>query len=288
MVGQLAEKVAVITGGSAGIGKATVELFVEQGARVIVGDINPDGRELENLDPERVLFVSTDVSDDAAVGQLVAAAVERFGRLDVMFNNAGANGDLSPLLELTATGFDETHGLLARSVLSGHRHSARQFVKQGGGGSIITTSSAAGLQGGWAGTAYTAAKHAVIGIARQATVELAPYGIRSNVICPGFTMTERVAKAFGGPAGQEREYLAFLEEKLAMAQPLGRVGKPRDIAHVAAFLASDASSFMCGAVIPVDGGASSTYPVRFWDIAQQAAAEFSSLKNVERSPSPVN
>lgn len=275
MPNQLTDKVAVVTGGSTGIGRATVEKFVEEGAAVVVGDINDAlGMRVQEINPKRILYVHADVSDDGAVAALVQAAVKRFGRLDVMFNNAGANGDLSPLLDLTASGFDSSFILLARSVLSGHRYAARQFLAQGTPGSIISTSSAAGLQGGWSGVAYTAAKHAIIGIVRQAAVELGKFHIRSNAICPGFTMTERVAYAFGSPEGRAPEFLDLIRARLAPAQPLGRVGMPSDIAGAAVFLASDASSFISGIALPVDGGATAAYQCDFMKMAREAAAEF--------------
>ena len=185
MAGKLDGKVAVITGGASGIGLASVELFVAEGARVVVGDIQDDlGAALQASFPRDVLYRRCDIMDDAAIGALVGAAVHRFGKLDVMFNNAGAGGDFSPMIDLTPTGLDKTLALLTRSVLSGHTHAARQFRSQGSGGSIITNASAAALEGGWSAAAYTIAKHAVLGIVRQATAEFGPLGIRSNAICP--------------------------------------------------------------------------------------------------------
>jgi NAD(P)-dependent dehydrogenase (short-subunit alcohol dehydrogenase family) len=275
MAGRLAGKVAVITGGVSGIGLASVELFVAEGARVAVGDIQDDlGAKLQARYPKDVLYQRCDISDDAAIGALVNAAVSRFGRLDVMFNNAGSGGDFAPMIELTPAGFDKTLALLTRSVLSGHQHAARQFQKQGTGGSIITNASAAALQGGWSAAGYTIAKHAVIGIVHQATAELGPLGIRSNAICPGVIMTPLMAKAFGVPMERSEEFQEFLGKRFAKVHPIGRVGHPKDIAEAAVFLASDASSFIAGVALPVDGGAMAVTLSSFGVDAPQAAKEF--------------
>ena len=275
MAGRLTGKVAVITGGSSGIGLASVELFVAEGARVAVGDVQDDlGAALQARFPKDVVYVHTDVTDDDAVGALVQTAVSRFGKLDVMFNNAGAGGDFAPLMELSSAGLDRTLAINTLSVVSGHKHAARQFQKQGSGGSIISTASAAGLQGGWSAAAYTIAKHAVIGIVRQAVAEFAPLGIRSNAICPGVIMTPIMASAFGVPKERSDEFMAFLAKRFANVHPIGRTGRPRDIAEVAAFLASDAAEFMTGAILPVDGGATAVTTSSFGVDAAAATKEF--------------
>ena len=275
MAGRLTGKVAVITGGCSGIGLASVELFIAEGARVAVGDVQDDlGAALQARFPKDVVYVHTDVTDDDAVGALVQTAVSRFGKLDVMFNNAGAGGDFAPLMELSSAGLDRTLAINTLSVVSGHKHAARQFQKQGTGGSIISTASAAGLQGGWSAAAYTIAKHAVIGIVRQAVAEFAPLGIRSNAICPGVIMTPIMASAFGVPKERSDEFMAFLAKRFANVHPIGRTGRPRDIAEVAAFLASDAAEFMTGAILPVDGGATAVTTSSFGVDAAAATKEF--------------
>ena len=275
MAGKLAGKVAVITGGTSGIGLASVELFVAEGARVVVGDIqDAAGAALQARFPNDVRYVHTDVSDDDAVGALVKAAVDAFGKLDVMFNNAGAGGDFAPMTELTSAGLARTLALLTGSVVSGHKHAARQFKKQGTGGSIISTASAAGLQGGWSATAYTVAKHAVVGVVRQAVAELGPVGIRSNAICPGVIMTPIMASAMGVPKERSDEFCEFLAKRFANIHPIGRVGRPRDIAEAAVFLASDSSEFMTGVILPVDGGATAVTQGSFGADAAEATKEF--------------
>ena len=191
-----------------------------------------------------------------------------------MFNNAGNQGDGSALTDLSADGLDRTFGLLTRSVGLGHKYAARQFQAQGSGGSIISTTSVAGLQGGWAGASYTIAKHAVIGVVRQAVAELAPLGIRSNAIAPGTIMTPIMANAFGVPAERAAAFLDHLYVELGPRLPIGRVGMPEDVADVAVFLASDLSRYVTGTVIPVDGGASAVTQGTFGTDVVRAAQEF--------------
>ena len=275
MTGRLEGKVAVITGGVSGIGLASVELAVAEGARVVVGDIQDDlGNALQDRFKGSVLYKSTNIMDDAAIGALVDHAVTHFGKLDVIYNNAGAAGDTASMLDLTPEGADKTLVLLTRSVLSGHKYAARQFIKQGTPGSIVSTASAAGLEGGWSFAAYTVAKHAVIGVVHQAVAELGKLGIRSNAICPGVIMTPIMAAAFGVPAKDAPDFEAFLHKRLGPTQPSGRLGVPRDIAEVFVFLASDASSYVSGAAIPVDGGCTSVTMGSFTPDVIKAASDF--------------
>ncbi|MFF0109914.1 SDR family NAD(P)-dependent oxidoreductase [Streptomyces hirsutus] len=275
MTGLLDGKVAIITGGASGIGRASVERFVAEGAKVAIADIQDElGASIADRLGDAALYVRTDVTDEAAIEALVATTVERFGKLDVMFNNAGAQGDSSPITELSAAGFDKTLALLTRSVVLGHKYAARQFQAQGTGGSIVTTASAAGLQGGWSAAGYTIAKHAIVGVVRQAVAELAPLGIRSNAIAPGIIMTEIMARTFGVPLEEADGFSAFLADRLGSTQPLGRVGFPEDIAKAAVFLASDLSDYVTGTVIPVDGGATSITQGTFATEVVAAAQEY--------------
>jgi NAD(P)-dependent dehydrogenase (short-subunit alcohol dehydrogenase family) len=275
--GQLAGKVAVITGGVSGIGRGAVELFVRQGAKVVIGDISDKaGSALADSLPD-VEYLHADVTREADVEALVAAAVARFGRLDVMFNNAASAGDQSSILDLDANGMDHTMRLVAGSVVAGHRFASRQFIAQGTGGSIISTASGASFQGGWSPTAYTIGKHAVVGIVRQAAGELGRHGIRTNAIAPGIIMTPIMCRTFGIPVEHAAAFIEHVADRLKHHQPLGRVGRPRDIALAAAFLASDASEWITGTVLPVDGGlVAVTHSTLLADIgqaAQQFAAE---------------
>jgi NAD(P)-dependent dehydrogenase (short-subunit alcohol dehydrogenase family) len=271
----LAGKVAVITGAASGIGRGSAELFVAEGARVVAADIDDElGATLQEQFPGSLVYVHTDVTNEADIAAAVDRAMSEFGKLDIMFNNAGAQGDPAPLLEIESEGFDKTIALLTRSVVLGHRYAAQQFRRQGTAGSIVSTASAAGLQGGWSAAGYTIAKHAVVGVVRQAVAELAPLGIRSNAIAPGIIRTPIMARSVGVPEDQAEAFSDFLEEKLGHSQPIGRLGLPSDIAEAALWLGSDASSFVTGVVLPVDGGATSTYAGGFAADVVAAAQEF--------------
>lgn len=271
----LTDKVAIVTGGTSGIGLATVERFVAEGASVAIADIQDDlGGAIADRLGDGVLYVHTDVTEEAAIEALVDATVDRFGKLDVMYNNAGAQGDPSTLLEIGSDGFDATIALLTRSVVLGHKYAGRQFQAQGSGGSIISTASAAGLQGGWSALGYTVAKHAVVGIVRQAVAEFGDARIRSNAIAPSIIMTPIMARTFGVPPERAEEFAEFLSERLGSTQPIGRTGTPDDVAKVATFLASDLSDYVTGTVTPVDGGATAVTQGTFSTDVVAAAAEF--------------
>jgi len=275
MSGQLEGKVAIITGGASGIGLTAAHAFIREGAQVAIADIQDELGELASAElGENAIYVHADVTDDDAVANLVAATVERFGRIDVMFNNAGAGGDPSPFVDITTEGLDKTLALLTRSVVLGHKHATRQFDAQGGGGTIISTTSAAGLEGGWGNTTYTIAKHAVVGVVHAAAAELAPKGIRSNAIAPGIIMTPLYARTFGVPMTEAEGFAQFLTTELAGTQPIGRVGQPEDIAGAAVFLASDAASFISGVTLPVDGGATAINQGTFATEVVEAAERY--------------
>lgn len=275
MAGRLEGKVAVITGGANGIGRATAEAFVAEGAKVVVGDLaDEQGRDLEGRYDGELTYRHTDVTVESEVEALVRTAVEKYGRLDIMFNNAGTGGDPASFQEITQDGFNKTMNLLATAVVLGHKYAARQFVAQGSGGSIISTSSVAGLQGGQSTLAYTAAKHAVVGIVREATAQLAPLGIRSNAIAPGITMTPIMGASFGIPREQDDDFKELLAERLADKQPAGRVGQPEDLANAVVYLASDESAWVTGVVLPVDGGQTSISMGGWLAAAGQAGADF--------------
>lgn len=277
MAGLLEGKVTIVTGGTSGIGRATVERYVAEGAKVAIADIqDAAGAQLADELGDAAIYVHTDVTDEADIEALVAKTVDAFGTLDVIYNNAGAQGDPSPILEIGSDGFDKTLALLTRSVVLGHKYAARQFQAQGTGGSIISTASAAALQGGWSAAGYTIAKHAVVGVVRQSVAELAPLGIRSNAIAPGIIMTPIMARSFGVPMDEAEQFADFLAERLAGSQPIGRTGTPDDIAKVATFLASDLSEFVVGAVLPVDGGATAVTQGSF---AADAAAAAQAYQN---------
>ena len=275
MTGRLEGKVAVITGAASGIGKAAAELFVAEGAKVLAADIADEaGTALQSANEGALVYQHTDVTSEESIEAAIAGAVSSFGKLDIVFNNAGAQGDPAPLTEITGEGFDKTLALLIRSAVLGTKHAARQFRAQGTPGSIVNTASAAAIQGGWSAAGYTIAKHAVVGLVRQAAAELGPLGIRSNAIAPGIIRTPIMARSFGIPLDQAEEFSAFLEERLGPDQPIGRLGLPEDIAEAALWLGSDASSYVNGSVVTVDGGSTSVYAGTFASGVTAAAEEF--------------
>ncbi len=250
MAGRLDGKVAVITGGGNGIGRATVLRFLAEGARVVAADVNETtGKEMMALAAQaghgdRVRFVRADVCVEAEVEAMIALATSAFGRLDCVFNNAGIVGAFGPITHIDVEDWDDTFAVLVRGVFLGTKHGVRAMKAQGHGGSIINTASIAGLSGGDGPQAYSAAKAAVINLSRANAVELAPDRIRVNAICPGGILTPLLHR--GSPE-------AF-EALLAQLQPWPDAGKPEHIAAAALFLASDDSEFVTGSALVVDGG----------------------------------
>lgn len=251
MSGRLAGRVAVITGGGSGIGRATVLRFLQEGAAVVVADYNTQtGEETVELAQQagyegQVRFVRTDVAQEADVRRAVEAAVESFGRLDCMFNNAGVAGAFGPITHIAVEDWDYTFAVLVRGVFLGIKHAARVMKKQGQGGSIINTASIAGLSGGDGPQAYSAAKAAVINLSQSTAIELAPDRIRVNAICPGGVLTPLLHRGNPDPVA------SFLKT----FQPWPEAGQPEHIAAVAAFLASEDARFVTGTAIVADGGA---------------------------------
>jgi NAD(P)-dependent dehydrogenase (short-subunit alcohol dehydrogenase family) len=275
MAGRLDGKVAVITGGTSGIGAASADLFVREGARVVIAGRNDaNGAAMESAHAGSIVYQKTEVRDDRQIAALVDRAVDHFGRLDVFFNNAGAQGELADFFDIEPDPFDDAMRYLLGAYVSGHKYAARQFRSQGSGGSIISTSSAAGLLGGYAPLSYTSAKHAISGLAKAATAELGPYGIRSNVISPGVTLGPMNAESNGVPREEAEAYIDFVGERAAQLQPLGRVGRPVDIAHAAVFFASDESSWISGVTLAVDGGATSVIGNPPKPVMREAAAAY--------------
>jgi NAD(P)-dependent dehydrogenase (short-subunit alcohol dehydrogenase family) len=243
---RLDHKVAVITGAASGMGQATAIRFAGEGAAVVVADLNAEGgaatvRECRE-NGGRAIFQKTDVAAEADLKALIDRAVDEFGRLDIMFNNAGFVGALGPLEELSAEAWDKTHAVLLRGVFFGIKH-AIPAMRKAGGGSIISTASIAGMRGGFGPTIYSAAKAGVINLTQCAAVELGKDRIRVNCICPGGIHTSI--------AGARTDRGA---EALAQSQPIRRAGQPEDIANMALFLASDESEWITGASMLVDGG----------------------------------
>ena len=247
-------KVAVITGGGSGIGQRTVERAVEAGWRVILADIrDAPSRSVAARLGDAVRFIHCDVTVEADIKAAIALAVDTWGRLDLMFNNAGAGGDPNPVETLSVEGWDFTMNLLLRSVMLGIKH-ATPVMKRQGGGSIVSTASVAGLVPGSTGTAYGVAKSGVVFLTKAAALELAGDRIRVNCICPGLIATPIFTRAMDLPTQVLDSVVAQVAPLLDDSQPLPRGGRPDDIAEAVLWLADDRAGFVTGVALPVDGG----------------------------------
>lgn len=251
MTGQLEGKVAVITGAASGMGLATAERFVAEGAGVIIADFNAEaGAEAADRLGDRCRFTKCDVAVEDDVAAAIALATDAFGRLDVVFNNAGVGGAFGPITEIEASDWDETFHILTKGVFLGIKHAARVMIEQGTGGSIINTASIAGMGGGAGPQAYSAAKAAVINLTETTAVELAPHRIRVNAIRPGLIFTPLMH------SGDEEDAERVMSEN----QPMKMRGEGTHIAGAALWLAGDDSTFVTGESITVDGGLMASGP----------------------------
>jgi len=244
-------KVAIITGGASGMGRASSLLFAQAGANVVVADLNDAGGEevakLASESGNQAVFQHTDVSVESDIEALVARATETFGRLDIMFNNAGIGGAVGPLEDVPVEDWDRTQAVCLRGVFLGMKHAAAP-LRAAGGGSIISTSSIGGLEGSAGMFSYSVAKAGVVHLTRCAALEFARDRIRVNCIAPGGISTP-ILFGIGGNNKQE------VDAGLANFQAYPHVGQPEDIANAALFLASDAAAFITGHTLVVDGGA---------------------------------
>lgn len=264
LAGQLAGKVAVITGAACGIGRATAELFVAEGARVVLGDINRDaGDDLARALGDAAVFCHADVAEAEDVQALVDMAVERFGDLDVMFNNAGVScHPCTAFLDDDFRDFDRVMRINVLATVLGTQRAARHMARRGGGGAIVNNASIAGLIPGLAMLSYRASKVAAIHASKSMAIDLAQYGIRVNCLAPGHIPTDLNAFA---PDGAPPELVERIRQAMQPAwdvnKPLKRTGTPQDVAQAVLFLASDRSAQITGAVLAVDGGISAGDPV---------------------------
>jgi NAD(P)-dependent dehydrogenase (short-subunit alcohol dehydrogenase family) len=254
MAGRLDGKVAVITGGASGMGFATAHRFVAEGARVVLADLNEaTGAEaLASFDDQALVrFERVDVAVEDDVARMIAVAADAFGRVDVVFNNAGVGGAFGAVTDLHVEDWDYTFAVLVRGVFLGIKHGARQMQAQGWGGSIVSTASIAGLSGGGGPLCYSAAKAAVVNLTKAAALELAPDRIRVNAIAPGTILTPLMDG--GNPERTVERLVPFVPWP-------DTVGQPEDIANAALFLASDEASYVTGETLVVDGGLTAAGP----------------------------
>lgn len=251
MSGRLSDKVAIITGAARGIGKVAAKLFAEEGAKVVIADIDESGgnqtaEEIQSAGGQ-AFFQHTDLTDAVQVERLIQATVEKFGRLDILYNNAALN-HFAQIVDTEEEDWDRVMTVNVKSVFLCCKY-AIPVMKEGGGGAIVNTGSAAALVGLRNLAVYTASKGAVLQLTRNMALDYAKDGIRVNALCPGVTateMTEKVIEADPDPVAARARFDRVI--------PRGTMASPIEIARVALFLASDEASYITGAAIPADGG----------------------------------
>ena len=249
MAETLSGKVALVTGGSSGIGRATALVFAGQGARVVVADVGVDGGEetvslIRNAGGEAT-FVKTDVTQAVDIENLIHKTVETYGQLDCAFNNAGIAGDLSLTADCSEEHWNRVISINLRGVWLCMKHEITHMLTHGSG-AIVNTASVLGLVGMIGQIAYVAAKHGVVGLTKTAALEYAKSGIRVNAVCPGVIQTPMVESVINAQPE--------LTEGLLTLEPIGRLGQPEEIAETVVWLCSDAASFVTGHAMASDGG----------------------------------
>lgn len=240
-------KVAIVTGGSSGIGRATAIAFAKKGAKVVVADWIENFETmdlLENLGGN-ALFVKCDVSKNEDVKSLIEKTIKLFGRLDYAFNNAGIEGNAAPVQDCSEENWDKTIGVNLKGVWLCMKYQIPEMLKHGKG-AIVNCSSVAGLIGFNGLPAYVASKHGVIGLTKTAALECAKLGIRVNAVCPGVIQTPMIDRLTGKTEEGIKQFTAF--------EPVGRFGQPEEIANAVIWLCSDDASFVTGIAMPIDGG----------------------------------
>src|SRR5579884_1069398 len=250
MAGILEGKVALITGAGSGIGRATAKIFAREGAHLMIIDVAAVAAQ-ETLEAVRqlgakALCLKADVSNAAEVEAAVARTVSEFGRLDCAFNNAGIEGEPALTHKCSEANWNRVIAINLTGVWLCMKAEIAQMLKQGGGGAIVNTSSGAGLAGVPHMPAYVASKHGVAGLTRAAAIEYGKHGIRINAVCPGPIRTPMTGRMF--------EKRPDMEQKMARAEPLRRMGEPGEIGEAVAWLCSDHASYVTGLPMPVDGG----------------------------------
>jgi len=250
MSGRLDGMVAVITGAASGIGAGTARRFVDEGASVVLADIQQEiGESLAAELGDSAAFALTDVTSEDDVAEAVGMAVARWGQLDVMFNNAGILGAVGSIADTSVEDWERTISVLLTGAFLGSKHAARVMIPKGSG-SIINTSSIAGITGGLAPHAYSTAKRGVIGLTQTVASEMAAHGIRVNAIAPGNTVSAMTADVMTGDHSNLEQAAAVIQSK----SPLGIAGEVGDIAGAAVYLASDEARYITGHTLVIDGG----------------------------------
>ncbi len=250
MIGRVENKIALVTGGGSGLGRATVQALAREGAKVLVADLN-----LESAHETVIMVAETggeasafamDVTVAAQVEAMVQMTVERYGRLDCAFNNAGIPGKVgTSVIDYEEEDWDRVIAVDLKGVWLGMKYELKQMLKQGRG-VVVNTASIAGLVGLVGSSPYVASKHGVVGLTKTAALEFAQQNIRVNAVCPGVFRTPLVEKVIAELPEREELYLS--------AQPIGRMGRPEELAEAVVWLCSDAASFVTGHAFPVDGG----------------------------------
>src|SRR6266568_865170 len=249
MAGCVEGKVALVTGGASGIGRATALTFAREGAKLVIADMNENGGhqtvQMIKENGGEAIFVRTDVSQAVEVQALISKAVETYGRLDCAHNNAGIAGGVRALTaEYPEDRWQQVIAVNLTGVWLCMKYEISQMLHQGGG-TIVNTASAAGLVGGRGMSAYVASKHGVVGLTKTAALEYAKQGIRVNCVCPGYIQTPMTA-----PGMEDPERMALM----LASEPVGRMGNPEEVAETVVWLCSDAASFVTGHTMTVDGG----------------------------------
>ncbi len=250
MIGRVENKIALVTGGGSGLGRATVQALAREGAKVLVADLN-----LESAHETVIMVAETggeasafamDVTVATQVEAMVQTTVERYGRLDCAFNNAGIPGKVgTSVIDYEEEDWDRVIAVDLKGVWLGMKYELKQMLKQGRG-VVVNTASIAGLVGLVGSSPYVASKHGVVGLTKTAALEFAQQNIRVNAVCPGVFRTPLVEKIIAELPEREELYLS--------AQPIGRMGRPEELAEAVVWLCSDAASFVTGHAFPIDGG----------------------------------
>ena len=268
---ELDGKVAVITGGASGIGEASVRLFVEEGARVVIADMQRErGESLAAELGDATRFVQVEVRQEDQVKGAIDTATNEWGRLDCIFNNAGFGGVLGPVEDIPVEEFDMSFDVLVKGVFLGMKHAIPLMRKQGAG-SIINTGSIAAITAGRGPMVYAACKAAVVHLSKVTAMSVADDSIRVNAICPGYIATPLSTNTVGRPDSLIEGRIEGMEHQ----QPIPRVGRPDDIAEMALYLASDRSSFITGQALVVDGGATTGV---FWQDQKEVYKTYYPIK----------